>query len=119
MTGRTLSALQQQASRAHGLLRYSYIEECGVFFDLIIIVASSVLTGILYHLAVINSVGEIETFLGIGGLTAVNFSAIFGRTWSVQAACSGRSMEAGTRNDDCLAACFLRAVGGGIFAQNQ
>ena len=70
------SALQQQAFRAHGLLRYSYVEGVAVFFDLIIIVASSVLTGVLYHLAVINSVGEIETFFGIGGLTAVNFSAI-------------------------------------------
>jgi undecaprenyl-phosphate galactose phosphotransferase/putative colanic acid biosynthesis UDP-glucose lipid carrier transferase len=47
-----------------------------VFFDLIIIIASSVLTGVLYHLAIINAVGDVETFLGIGGLTAVNFSAI-------------------------------------------
>jgi len=70
------SALQEQTSRAHGLLRYSYVEGLAVFFDLIIIIASSVLTGVLYHLAIINAVGDVETFLGIGGLTAVNFSAI-------------------------------------------
>jgi Undecaprenyl-phosphate glucose phosphotransferase len=69
-------APQLQTSGAHGVLRYSYVEGLAVFFDLIMIVASSVLTGILYHLAVFRAVGQVETFLGIGGLTAVNFSAI-------------------------------------------
>src|SRR5271169_301574 len=70
------SALQPQTSKARGVLRYSYVESIAVFFDVVMIVASSVLTGILYHLVILNYIGQVETFFGIGGLTAVNFSAI-------------------------------------------
>ncbi len=58
------------------MLRYSYVGGMAIVFDLVLIIAASVLTGVLYHLAILDYVGQVETFLGIGGLTAVNFSAI-------------------------------------------
>jgi CoA-binding domain len=57
-------------------LRYSYVGGMAILFDLVMIVAASVLTGVLYHLAILDYVGQVETFFGIGGLTAVNFSVI-------------------------------------------
>jgi Undecaprenyl-phosphate glucose phosphotransferase len=41
-----------------------------------LILTVSTLTGITYHLAFLGSLGSIETFLGVGVLTCVNFCAI-------------------------------------------
>ena len=41
-----------------------------------LIVSTSVLTGIAYHWAVFDRLGPLETFLGLGALSYVNFSAI-------------------------------------------
>jgi len=58
------------------LLPFRALSTIAACFDLILIVAVSLLAGMAYHLAVFSHMGEIETFFGVGALTAVNFSAI-------------------------------------------
>jgi Undecaprenyl-phosphate glucose phosphotransferase len=58
------------------LLPFRALSTIAACFDLILIVAVSLLAGMAYHLAVFSRMGEIETFFGVGALTAVNFSAI-------------------------------------------
>ena len=74
--GISRSKIAAGASGARRILPYSYIDGIAVAFDLILILASSLLTGIFYHLAFLGWGGDIETFFGIGALTAVNFLAI-------------------------------------------
>src|SRR3974390_2102975 len=66
---------QFSQQRARGLLPFRALGTIALCVDLILVIAVSVLTGIAYHLAA-SQTGEIETFLGVGALTAVNFSAI-------------------------------------------
>ena len=63
-------------TKARRRLPFHLIEAVAVGSDALLILAASLLTGIAYHLSVLDRVGPIETFLGIGALTAINFSAI-------------------------------------------
>jgi len=77
-TVRDSTALGGQPSRPGrpGLLPFHLIGGAVLCSDLALIVGTSVLTGIIYHLTVLASDGPVETFLGVGALTAVNLSAI-------------------------------------------
>jgi Undecaprenyl-phosphate glucose phosphotransferase len=67
-----------QASQVNtpGLLPFTYIQPVAFFSDLVIIVGTSVLTGMAYHILFFQSFGSVPTFLGIGVLIYINFSAI-------------------------------------------
>ncbi len=72
---KSLTALYS-SERARGLLAFRSIGPIALCADVIIIVGTSVLSGMIYHLIVFSNFGAIETFLGVGALAAVNFSAI-------------------------------------------
>jgi Undecaprenyl-phosphate glucose phosphotransferase len=57
-------------------LPFHLIEGMAICVDVVLIVVASVLTCIAYHMVAFGGLGPIETFVGIGVLTAVNFSAI-------------------------------------------
>ena len=61
--------------RTRGLLAFRSIGPIALCSDVVIIVGMSLLSGMLYHLAVFSQFGAVETFFGVGALTAVNFSA--------------------------------------------
>jgi Undecaprenyl-phosphate glucose phosphotransferase len=71
-----LSLPQSSQSGARRLLPYNLIEAAAICSDAALILTTSVLTGALYHLAIFDHVGPVETFLGIGALAFVNLSAI-------------------------------------------
>ena len=52
------------------------IEKAVLCSDLILILVTSLLTGVAYHILFLNSLGPVETFLSVGGVICVNFSAI-------------------------------------------
>lgn len=62
--------------RTQGLLAFHSITPLALCSDVVIIVGVSVLSGMLYHIAVFSNFGPVETFFGVGALTAVNFTAI-------------------------------------------
>ena len=62
--------------RQRRLLPFYLIEGAAVCSDAILILTTSTLTGIAYHLALFGHAGSVGTFFGIGILTFVNFSAI-------------------------------------------
>src|ERR1700749_5078323 len=64
------------SEQARGFLAFRSIGPIALCADVIIIVGASVLSGMVYHLIVFSDFGAIETFLGVGALAAVNFSAI-------------------------------------------
>jgi Undecaprenyl-phosphate glucose phosphotransferase len=71
------AALGQFSQRqTRGLLPFRAIGAIALCSDLLLIVGVSILTGIAYNLAIASQIGEIETFFGVGALTAVIFSAI-------------------------------------------
>ncbi len=55
---------------------FHWIEGITVCSDVVLLVSTSVLSGIAYHLAFLGRVGPIETFLAIGTLAGVNFPAV-------------------------------------------
>lgn len=61
---------------ARRLLPFHWIKVVAICADLVLIPTTSLLTGIAYHLAFLGRPGPIEAFLGVGVLTAINFSAI-------------------------------------------
>jgi Undecaprenyl-phosphate glucose phosphotransferase len=67
---------QSSRQRTRGLLPFRLIGRIVLCSDLVLIVSMSVLTGLAYHLAAISHVGPVETFFGVGALTAVNFAAV-------------------------------------------
>jgi undecaprenyl-phosphate galactose phosphotransferase/putative colanic acid biosynthesis UDP-glucose lipid carrier transferase len=74
------SAVQHAVSlnKLSRLLPFSSVGTVLTCLDLTLILATGVLTGIGYHLVLTNwnDYGDIQTFFGVGALTAVNFSAI-------------------------------------------
>jgi Undecaprenyl-phosphate glucose phosphotransferase len=66
------------ASRRSGPARLPFhlVERAVVLVELFIVVAASVLSGVGYHWIFLDAVGSIVTFLGVGLLVFVNFSAI-------------------------------------------
>ena len=74
----TAAVLPERTARkkARGRLPFHLIEGMAVGSDVLLILAASMLTGIAYHLAAFGQVGPVETFLGIGALASINFSAI-------------------------------------------
>jgi Undecaprenyl-phosphate glucose phosphotransferase len=60
-----------------GLLPFGWISKIALCIDLIIIVSLSVLSGVGYHLIAFQNVGPVASFLGVGALAAVNFTAVF------------------------------------------
>jgi Undecaprenyl-phosphate glucose phosphotransferase len=71
-----LSADQYPPSRARAFVPFHWIEAIAVCSDLVLIPSASLVTGIAYHIAFLGGIGPIPAFLGIGVLTAVNFTAI-------------------------------------------
>lgn len=67
---------QYSRRRTRGLLAFQSIGPLTLCSDVVIIVGVSLLSGMLYHLAVFSLFGPLDTFFGVGALTAVNFSAI-------------------------------------------
>ena len=57
-------------------LPFHMIEKAVLCSDLILILVTSLLTGVAYHILFLNSLGPVETFLSVGGVICVNFSAI-------------------------------------------
>jgi Undecaprenyl-phosphate glucose phosphotransferase len=72
----TYSLGRSSRPRTRGLLAFHSLGPVALCCDLVIIVGVSALSGMLYHTAVFSSFGPVETFFGVGALTAVNFSAI-------------------------------------------
>ena len=70
------TSTQFSRQRKWGLLPFRSIGKIALCSDLVLIISMSVLTGSVYHLVVLSSVGPVEIFLGVGALTAVNFAAI-------------------------------------------
>src|SRR5690242_18586038 len=75
------SAAQHAASskkRLSRLIPFSLIGTAVACLDLTLILGTSLLTGVGYHLVLYNwkGHGDIATFFGVGALTAVNFTAI-------------------------------------------
>ena len=71
-----LRVAQPPQNKARGLLPFYMVEGAAICSDAVLILATSVLTGIVYNLAAFNRVGSVEVFLGVGALACVNFSAI-------------------------------------------
>src|SRR5580693_6263314 len=71
-----LSDRQASQSTTPGLLPFTFIQPVAFLSDLIIIVGTSVLTGMAYHIVFFQSFGSVQTFLGLGVLIYINFSAI-------------------------------------------
>ena len=69
-------AARSPRNRARGLLPFHLIEAAAICSDGVLILAASVLTGIVYYLLAFDLVGPVEIFFGVGVLTFVNFSAI-------------------------------------------
>ena len=63
-------------SKAKALLPFHLIDALALCSDAVLILVTSVVTGIGYYLVAFDSVGPVEIFLGVGFLTFVNFSAI-------------------------------------------
>lgn len=57
-------------------LAFHSIEVAAICSDLVLISITSVLTGIAYSIVFLDSPGPVEAFLGVGILTAANFSAV-------------------------------------------
>jgi hypothetical protein len=57
-------------------LRFYLIEVAVICSDAVLILTASVLTGVLYHFAFLDSVGTMTAFVSVGTLTFVIFSAI-------------------------------------------
>ena len=74
----SLSAACKQSSheKSGGLLPFRMIESTALCCDVALILIISVLTGIGYHFIFLDRVGPVETFLSIGAIVCVNFSAI-------------------------------------------
>jgi Undecaprenyl-phosphate glucose phosphotransferase len=72
-TNRTESTRQNSV---RGVLPYFLIEALVIGSDAVLILATSVLTGIVYNLLAFDRIGPVEVFIGIGFLNFVNFSAI-------------------------------------------
>lgn len=62
--------------RTRRLLPFYLIEGAAVCSDVVLILTTSMLSGIGYHFALFGHAGSVGTFFGIGILTFVNFSAI-------------------------------------------
>ncbi len=68
---------EQSARRnARWLVPFRWIEGIALCADVVLVVSASILSGVAYQLAFWNTVGPVETFLGVGILAGVNFSAI-------------------------------------------
>ena len=69
---------QSSSQRAGGVLPFHLINRIAFVSDLVLIVIVSLLSGIGYHLTVssFSTVGPVETFFGVGAVTAGYFSAI-------------------------------------------
>jgi len=72
----SLRVAQLPQNKARGVLPFYLIEAAAICSDAVLILTTSVLSGIVYYLIVFDRVGPIETFLGIGFLSSVNFTAI-------------------------------------------
>jgi Undecaprenyl-phosphate glucose phosphotransferase len=67
---------ESSSRRVGGLLPFHWIEAIAICSDLVVLVSTSVVTGIAYHLAFTDGAVPVNTFLGIGALAGVNFSAL-------------------------------------------
>ncbi len=80
LSGRSESSVslvgQPSQDKARGLLPFYLIETVAVCGDAVLILCTSVLAGIAYHLVFLNGLGPVEMFLATATLTCVNFSAV-------------------------------------------
>ena len=67
---------QHSLKSSRGLLPFHWIEGITLCGDLVLIMSTSVLTGIAYHLVFLGYVGPMEMFLGVGALVGVNSCAV-------------------------------------------
>ena len=63
-------------SRLSRLVPFSFLGASVIVLDVVVVLGASMLTGIAYNLLSTGESGPIETFFGVGALTALNFSAI-------------------------------------------
>src|SRR5581483_4127028 len=70
--------------KRQGVLPFYAIEGIALCSDLILVVGTSVLSGIVYHLALFQTIGPFEQFLAVGALTCIIFSAILAAGGSYQ-----------------------------------
>ena len=68
--------ISQPSNRARGLLPFHLIEAAAICSDAVLILTTSVVTGIVYYVVAFNRIGPVEIFLGVGLLAFINFSAI-------------------------------------------
>ena len=62
--------------RTRGVLPFRSIGKIALCSDLVLIISISVLAGSAYHFVALSNLGSVETFLGVGALTATNFAAV-------------------------------------------
>ena len=69
-------ATEPPQMRPRGVLPFYLVETAAICFDAILILTTSLLTGITYYLAAFGQVGPVQEFLAVGVLSFVIFSAI-------------------------------------------
>jgi Undecaprenyl-phosphate glucose phosphotransferase len=67
---------QSSHEKRGGLLPFQMIESTALCCDVALILITSVLAGMAYHLMFLHRVGPVESFFSIGAVVCVNFSAI-------------------------------------------
>jgi Undecaprenyl-phosphate glucose phosphotransferase len=72
----TILGAQSSSRRTRALLPFHWIEGVTICCDVVLLVSTSVLSGIAYHLVFWDQIGPINTFLGIGTLVGVNMPLV-------------------------------------------
>lgn len=72
----TVSAGQSVPHKARSLLPFQWMEAIAIGTDLLLIAATSLLSGIAYDVMFLGGLGPIAAFLGVGILVGINFTAI-------------------------------------------
>ena len=70
------SFADESPQRTRGIVPFNFVETVAIGSDLIVIVCASVITGVAYHLVFFDQIGPVGSFLAVGLLTYLNFSAI-------------------------------------------
>ena len=106
-------------SRLSRLVPFSFLGASVIVLDVVVVLGASMLTGIAYNLLSTGEIGPIETFFGVGALTALNFSAISAARGLYQPPAFTNLRETAERNLVYLAVSVLFAVTSGVFAKDQ
>ena len=110
---------QYSRQRTRGLLAFRSIGPIALCSDVVIIVGMSLLSGMLYHLAVFSQFGAVETFFGVGALTAVNFSAFMAAGGAYKPETLGAAWKQVRETSEVMALRVLCPVGDGFHPEDQ